>query len=50
MKDNTIKYNVFDLSEEHKNLLGKYLSFFKSKQDKFIREVKCTVDDFKEQK
>ena len=50
MKDNTEKYNIFDLSESHKNLLGKYLTFFKLKQDKFIREVKGTVDDFKDQK
>jgi hypothetical protein len=50
MKDNTEKYNIFNLCESHKNLLGKYLTFFKTKQDKFIREVKSTVDDFKEQK
>jgi hypothetical protein len=48
MKDLTQKYNIFDLAESHKSLLSKYLTFFKSKQDKFIREVKSTVDDFKE--
>jgi hypothetical protein len=42
--------NIFDLSEDHKTLLGKYLTFFKSKQDKFIREIKLAVEDFQEEK
>lgn len=44
------KYNVFDLQESHKTLLGKYLTFFKTKQDKFVKEIKLVVEDFKEQK
>ena len=41
------KYNVFDLKEVHKVLLGRYLSFFKAKQDKFIKETKMFIEDFK---
>jgi hypothetical protein len=44
------KYNVFELSENHKNLLTKYISFFKTKQDKFVKEIKLTFNDFKEAK
>ena len=44
------KYNIFDLSEQNKNLIGKYLQFFKSKQEKFIKEIKLVVDDLKDQK
>lgn len=43
------KYNVFDLHEEHKALLGRYVTFFKSKQDKFVKEVTLTIDDFKDE-
>lgn len=42
--------NIFDLSEQHKGLLEKYIAFFKSKQEKLIREIKLVVDDFKEEK
>lgn len=44
------KYNVFDLQASHKNLLGRYLTFFKTKQDKFVKEIKLGMEDFKEQK
>lgn len=40
------KYNVFNLQEGHKTLLVKYLSFFKSKQDKFSKEITSVVEDF----
>jgi len=43
-------YNIFDLTDSHKNLIAKYLTFFKSKQDKFVKEVKFSIDDFKDQK
>jgi len=43
-------YNLFDLEENHKILLAKYLTFFKSKQDKFVKEIKLGVEEFKDQK
>jgi hypothetical protein len=44
------QYSVFDLTENHKALLGKYLTFFKLKQEKFIKEIKLSVEDFKDAK
>lgn len=44
------KYNIYDLQESHKTLLGKYLTFVKTKQDKFIKEVKMVIEDFKDAK
>jgi hypothetical protein len=42
------KYNIFELTENHKNLLTKYITFFKSKEEKFIKEIKHTINDFKD--
>jgi hypothetical protein len=44
------KYDIFELTESHKVLLTKYINFFKSKQDKFVKEIKYTINDFKENK
>jgi hypothetical protein len=44
------KYDVYDLSEDHKGLLIKYLNFFKTKQDKFVKEIKSSFEDFKDEK
>jgi hypothetical protein len=42
------KYNIFELTENHKNLLTKFISFFKGKEEKFIKEIKHTINDFKD--
>ena len=44
------KYNVFELKEIHKNLIIKFISFFKSKEEKFVKEIKHTFNDFKDSK
>lgn len=44
------KLNIFDLEEGHKNLLGKYLSFFKSKQEKFVKEIKFEIEEYQDDK
>jgi hypothetical protein len=44
------KFNVFDLEEAHKNLLGKYLTFFKSKQEKFVKEIKLEIEEYQDEK
>jgi hypothetical protein len=44
------KFNVFDLEESHKNLLGKFLTFFKSKQDIFVKDIKLEIEEEKEKK
>jgi hypothetical protein len=49
MNNNELK-NIFDLQEAHKNLLTKYLTFFKTKQEKFVREVKFEIEDYQNQK
>jgi hypothetical protein len=46
----TDKFNLFDLKQDNKTLLGKYVTFFKSKQDKFVKEIKLVVEDFKNEK
>jgi hypothetical protein len=44
------KFNIFDLQEQHKNLLTKYLTFFKTKQDRFVKEIAASIEDFKDEK
>lgn len=44
------QHNIFDLKEDHKSILGKYVTFFKLKQDKLINEIKMSVDDFTSEK
>ncbi len=44
------KLNVFDLEEAHKNLLSKYLTFFKSKQEKFVKEIKFEIEEHQDEK
>lgn len=44
------KVSVFDLQDAHKGLLGKYLTFFKSKQESFVKEIKLVIEDFKDSK
>jgi hypothetical protein len=44
------KLNIFDLEESHKNLLAKYLTFFKSKQEKFIKEIKFEIEEYQDYK
>ena len=48
--DSNEKYNIYNLEESHKNLLTKYLLFFKNKQDKFVRDINLEIEDFKDQK
>ena len=43
-------YNILDLKENHKSLLFKYLQFFKSKKEKFLKEISLTIDDFSSSK
>jgi hypothetical protein len=47
MNDNNY---VVSLNDEHKSLFEKFITFFKSKQDKFVREIKLTFNDFKDKK
>jgi hypothetical protein len=42
--------NVFNLKDEHKSLFEKFITFFTNKQDKFVREIKLTISDFKDKK
>ena len=44
------KYNIFNLSQPHKELFSKYISYVKHKEGVFIREVLSYVDDFKNEK
>ena len=44
------KYNVFDLSEIHKNYFVKFLSFFKNKKERLIKEIKYEIEDFRTNK
>ena len=44
------KLNVFNLSQPHKELFSKYISYLKHKENTFIREVLSYVDDFKNEK
>lgn len=44
------KFNIFNLEESHKNLLTKYLLFFKNKQDKFVKDINLEIEDFQNQK
>ena len=42
--------SVFNLSESHKELFSKYITYLKHKEGTFIREVSSYVDDFKNEK
>jgi len=42
----TDKVNLFDLKTQSKENLVKYLSFFKNKKEKFVKEVGYFIDDF----
>ena len=44
------KYSVFNLTQSHKELFSKYITYLKHKEGTFIREVLSYVDDFKEEK
>ena len=42
--------NVFNLNKVHKALFTKYITFIKSKQSSFTKEVGNYVEDFKSDK
>ena len=44
------KYSVFNLSQSHKELFSKYITYLKHKEGTFIREVLSYIDDFKNEK
>ena len=44
------KYNVFDLSETHKQSFVKFIGFFRTKQDRLIKEIQYEIEDYKESK
>ena len=44
------KYSVFNLSQSHKELFTKYLTYLKNKENTFIKEVLSYVEDFKNEK
>ena len=44
------KYSVFNLSQSHKELFSKYITYLKHKENTFIREVLSYVNDFKNEK
>ncbi len=43
-------YDVLTLQEPHKQLLTKYIQFFKVKREKFIRDLKLDIEDFSSEK
>jgi len=44
------KYNVFDLSEIHKSSFIKYISFFRNKKDRLIKEIQYEIEDYRDTK
>ncbi len=42
--------SIFSLKDEHKILFEKFITFFKNKKEKFVREIKLTFSDFKHKK
>ena len=44
------KYSVFNLTQTHKELFAKYITYLKNKENTFIKEVLSYVDDFKNEK
>jgi hypothetical protein len=43
-------YKILDLNQDHKTLLTKFIQFFKSKKEKFIRDLKLDIDDHSQKK
>jgi len=44
------KYNVFDLSETHKSSFIKFISFFRNKKDRLIKEIQYEIEDYRDSK
>ena len=44
------KYSAFNLTQSHKELFTKYITYLKHKEGTFIKEVLSYVDDFKNEK
>ena len=44
------RFSVFNLSNSHKELFTKYLTYLKNKENTFIKEVISYVEDFKNEK
>lgn len=44
------KYNILDLSEIHKSSFLKFITFFRNKKDRLIKEIKYEIEDFKDSK
>ena len=44
------KYSVFNLNKNHKELFTKYLTYLKSKENTFRKEVLSYIEDFKNEK
>lgn len=42
--------NVFNLKEDHKNSLTKFILFLKQKEKKIINEIGFSIEDFRSQK
>lgn len=43
-------FNAFNLKEQHKTNLTKFISFIKSKEKKVINEIGYFIDDFYDEK
>ena len=44
------KFSAFNLTNSHKELFTKYLTYLKNKENTFIKEVLSYVKDFKNEK